>query len=103
MDKFTDKISSFEEYKFTDKTKNDIYLLIKENISVNIDGKDLPVERYGDITINGIENLTNSFYNYIKKENKRQEILILEKVKLNASIKVINDRIKNLNEDFQIQ
>ena len=88
MDKFSSKMEKIEERKFVDKTKNEIYDMIKENISVNI-SKD-------DTTIRGMEDLTNNIFDYIQKEKAKQEILTLERMKLNVSVGIFN--IQEINE-----
>lgn len=106
MDKFTNKIGKFETRKFTDKTKNDIYSLIKENITVKIDGNGR-ITNDVDISLDGLDSLTEVLYNYVQQEKARQEILTLEQVKLNAAlgsfnIKTINEHIENLNEKYKV-
>lgn len=96
MDKFTQKIGKFEVRKYTDRVKNDIYTLIKENIDVKIDGNKGFIDGNVDISLDGIEELTDVLYNYVQQEKSKQEILTLEQIKLNASIRTIN--IKNINE-----
>lgn len=95
MKKFTSKIGEIEENKFTDRTKNKIYSMIKENLSI--------AESDDDTYIRGIEDLTNTIYEYIQKEKIKQEILTLEKVKITAAtgtlnFKQINESIQNLND-----
>lgn len=88
MDKFSSKIDKIEERKFVDKTKNEIYEIIKENISVNISRN--------NATIRGMEDLTNNIFDYIQKERAKQEILTLERMKLNVSVGIFN--IQEINE-----
>jgi len=97
MEKFTQKIGSIEETKFTDKTKNQIYSLIKENLSI--------VEDNEDTYIKGIEDLTNSIFEYIQKDRIKQEVATLETIKNiaatgNLSFKQINESIDNLNKSI---
>jgi len=103
MEKFTSKIGSFDDRKYTDKTKNKLYSLIKENISVKIDGNRGYIDGDIDISLDGIEDLTEVLYNYVQQERAKQEILTLEKVKVNYAVgsfnvKEINEHIDNLNE-----
>jgi LPS O-antigen subunit length determinant protein (WzzB/FepE family) len=107
MDKFTNKIGKFDKRKYTDKTKNDIYNLIKENITIKIDGDRGYIDETADISLDGFEELTDVLYNYVQQEKARQETLTLEQVKLNTAIgtiniKTINERIENLNEKYKI-
>lgn len=107
MDKFTNKIGKFDERKYTDKTKNDIYTFIKENITVKIDGDRGYIDGNADISLDGLEELTDVLYNYVQQEKAKQEILTLEQVKLNGSIrnlnvKSINDYIESVNEKYKI-
>lgn len=106
MDKFTQKIGKFDVRKYTDRTKNDIYTFIKENIDVRIDGNKGFIDGNTDISLDGIEELTDVLYNYVQQEKARQEILTLEQIKLNAAIgsfnvKNINEHIENLNEKYK--
>lgn len=103
MDKFTDKIGKIDERKFTDKTKNEIYSLIKENVTVKIDGNKGYIDGNVDISIEGLEELTDVLYNYVQQEKAKQEVLTLEQIKINAAIgsfniKTINEHIENINE-----
>lgn len=108
MEKFTTKASSIEERKFTDKTKNTIYSLIKENITIKIDGNNKGyIDGNSDISLEGFEDLTEVLYNYVQQERAKQEVLTLESVKVNAAVgnfdvKKINDHIENLNEKYKI-
>lgn len=109
MEKFTNKVGSLDERKFTDKTKNAIYSFIKENITIKIDGNKGYIDGdTADISLDGFENLTEVLYNYVQQERAKQEILTLESVKVNASIgtfnvKEINDHIELLNEKLKIK
>ena len=108
MDKFTEKIGKFDERKYTDKTKNDIYTLIKENVTVKIDGNKGYIDGNVDISLEGLDELTDVLYNYVQQEKAKQEVLTLEGVKLNAAIgtfnvKKINEHIDNLNEKLKIK
>jgi len=103
MDKFTNKLGKFETRKYTDKMKNDIYTLIKENITVSIDGNNGYISNNVDVSLDGIDELTDVLYNYVQQEKAKQEVNTLEQIKLTAAIgtfnmKTINDYIDNLNE-----
>lgn len=103
MDKFTEKIGKFDEHKYADKTKNDIYTYIKENITIKIDGNKGYIDDNSDISLDGLEELTDVLYNYVQQEKAKQEVLTLEQIKINAAIgsfnvKKINEYIDNLNE-----
>lgn len=105
MDKFTNKLGKFDTRKYTDKTKNDIYNFIKEHISVNIDGNGY-INGNVDISLDGIEELTDVLYNYVQQEKAKQEVITLESVKVSSltgtlNIKNINNRIDNLNENLK--
>jgi hypothetical protein len=107
MDKFTQKIGKFDERKYTDKTKNDIYTFIKENITIKIDGDRGYIDETADISLDGLEELTDVLYNYVQQEKAKQEVITLEGIKLNAAIgtiniKTINEHIENLNEKYKI-
>jgi len=108
MEKFTNKIGYIDERKFTDKTKNIIYSFIKENVTIKIDGNNGYIDGNTDISLDGLENLTEVLYNYVQQERARQEILTLEQIKINAAIgtfnvKDINEHIENLNEKLKIK
>lgn len=103
MDKFTKKVGKFDVRKYTDKTKNDLYTFIKENITIRIDGNKGYIDRNIDISLDGLDDLTEALYNYVQQEKAKQEILTLEQIKNTASlgffnVKVINEHIQNLNE-----
>jgi hypothetical protein len=102
MDKFTDKLYKFDERKYTNKVKNDIYAFIKEHIGISIDG-DANINGNADITLDGVDELTDVLYNYIQQEKTKQEILTLEQIKLNVAVgnfdmRGINEHIESLNE-----
>lgn len=108
MDKFTQKIGKkIDVRKYNDKTKNDIYSIIKENISILIDGNS-SYDHNSDISLEGLDELTNVLYDYIQQEKAKQEVLTLEKIKLNAAlgrsfdIKEVNEHIESLNEKYKI-
>jgi hypothetical protein len=94
MDKFTNKIGKIDSRRYTDKTKNDIYNMIKEHLSVRIDGNEEYVD--SDLSINGLEELTDVLYNYVQQEKTKQDIATLERVKLHISIGTLN--LKSINE-----
>lgn len=107
MDKFTNKLGKFEEHKYTDKTKNDIYKLIKENVTIRIDGSVGYLDQDADISLEGLEELTDVLYNYVQQEKAKQEVLTLEQIKLNGAIgnlnfQKINEYIENVNEKYKI-
>lgn len=106
MDKFTSKIGKFEEHKYADKTRNDIYTFIKENLTVKIDGNKGYIDGNTDISLDGIEQLTDVLYNYVQQEKAKQEVLTLENIKAKAyvgnfDVKDINERIENINEKYK--
>jgi hypothetical protein len=106
MDKFTNKLGKFDERKYTDKTKNDIYTIIKENITVKIDGDRGYIDGNADISLEGLEELTDVLYNYVQQEKAKQEVLTLEQVKLNGAIRnlnvqKINEYIESVNEKYK--
>ncbi len=99
MDKFTNKIGKFDERKYTDKTKNDIYTFIKENLTVKIDGDKGFMDNNVDISIDGLEDLTDVLYNYVQQEKAKQEIVTLEQIKNTAALGTFN--VKGINEHIQ--
>jgi len=106
MDTFTNKIGKIDEHKFADKIKNDIYSYIKENLTVKIDGNKGYIDGNADISLEGIEELTEVLYNYVQQEKAKQEVLTLEKVKLDAAVgifdfKKINEHIELINEKYK--
>ena len=103
MDKFTNKVGKFDVRKYTDKTKNDIYTFIKENITIKIDGNKGYIDGNTDISLDGLDDLTDVLYNYVQQEKAKQEIVTLEQIKNTASlgffnVKGINEHIQNLTE-----
>ena len=106
MDKFTEKIGKFDVRKYTDKTKNEIYSLIKENLTIKIDGNTGYIDGNADISLDGLDELTDVLYNYVQQERAKQEVLTLEQIKIKAAIgtfnmKVINDHIDSVNEKLK--
>lgn len=104
MDKFTNKIGKIDERKYTDKTRNDIYSFIKENVTVRIDGNIGYID--GDISLDGVEDLTEVLYNYVQQEKAKQEVLTLEKIKAEAAVgsfnfQKINEHIDMINEKYR--
>jgi hypothetical protein len=107
MDKFTNKIGNFEEHKYADKIKNDIYGFIKENLTVKIDGNKGYIDGNVDISLDGIDQLTEILYNYVQQEKAKQEVLTLEHIKAKAytgsfDVKGINDQITSVNEKYKV-
>jgi hypothetical protein len=106
MDKFTKKIGRIDTRKYTDKTKNDLYSIIKENVTVKIDGNRGYIDGDVNISLDGIEELTEVLYNYVQQEKAKQEVLTLEKVKVEAAIgsfnfQKINEHIDFINEKYK--
>lgn len=106
MDKFTNKLGRFDTRKYTDKTKNEIYSFIKENITVKIDGNTGYIDGNVDISLDGLDQLTEVLYNYVQQEKAKQEVITLETVKVTSltgtlNIKTLNERIDNLNENLK--
>ena len=98
MDKFS-QLENFEKKKFADKTKNAIYSMIKDNVNLVLNGGDNNV----DVSLDGLEELTNVLYNFVQDEKKKQEVVTLERVKLDAAlghfnVKLINEHIENLKK-----
>ena len=106
MDTFTNKIGKFDDRKYTDKTKNEIYTLIKENMTIRVDGNKGYIDGDADISLEGLDELTEVLYNYVQQEKAKQEVLTLEKIKLEAAvgnfnIKKINEHIDMINEKYK--
>lgn len=99
MDKFTNKVGKFDVRKYTDKTKNDIYTFIKENITIKIDGNKGYIDGNTDISLDGLDELTDVLYNYVQQEKAKQEIVTLEQIKNTASLGTFN--VKGINEHIQ--
>ena len=110
MNKFTNQINESAKPlpKFADKTKQDIYSLIKENVKANIDTpEDKTTQVTGDvnITIGGVDELTDKLYNYIQREKTKGEINVLESIKsilVSGPFNLIklNDRIDELKKQI---
>lgn len=111
MNKFTDQIN--ESYKplpkFLDKTKEEIYSLIKENVTADIsvpDGKTAEITGNVNISLNGVDELTDKLYNYIQKEKIKGEINTLESIKTILvagpfNYTVLNERIDELKKQIK--
>lgn len=107
MDKFTNKLGKIENRKYNDKTKNDIYRFIKENLTIKIEGDKGYINGNADISLDGLEELTDVLYNYVQQEKAKQEVITLEKLKINSAmghinIKEINEYIDNVNEKYYL-
>lgn len=110
MEKFTDKKlneSAKELPKFFDKTKQEIYSLIKESVKANIQPND--AEKMAqidnvDITLTGIDELTDKLYNLVQKEKIKEEIMTLESMKVLLSngnpfnFQTLNEQIEDLKK-----
>lgn len=102
MNKFTSQIN--ESYKplpkFSDKTKQDLYSLIKEN--VKIENSDDPSVN----SITGVDELTDKLFNYVQKEKIKGEINTLESIKTLLvagpfNYTVLNERIDDLKSQLK--
>jgi len=86
MDKFTNRVNESNKPlpKFADKTKQELYSLIEENVKASFDvPEDKTVNISGDVNISltGVDELTDKLYNYIQKEKIKGEINVMESMK----------------------
>jgi len=85
MNTFTNQINESAKPlpKFNDRTKQDIYALIKENVKASIDTPEDKTSQDGDVnvSIGGVDELTDKLYNYIQREKTKGEINVLESIK----------------------
>jgi len=85
MKTFTDKLNESVQPlpKFVDKTKQEIYSLIEDNVKVNIEsnGEKMAQVDNVDISLIGIDELTDKLYNFVQKEKIKEEIVTLESIK----------------------
>ena len=110
MNKFTSQINESNKPlpKFLDKTKQEIYSLIKESVTADIsvpDGKSAQITGDANITLNGVDELTDKLYNYIQKEKIKGEINTLESIKTILVVgpfnyTVLNERLDELKKQF---
>lgn len=82
MEKFTDRLNESiqEQPKFVDKLKQEIYLLLKENVKI-LEPSGEKMLQIEDDEIYGIDELTDKLYNFVQKEKLKEEILTLESIK----------------------
>jgi ribosome-associated translation inhibitor RaiA len=85
MEKFTDRQNESvqEPVKFFDKTKQEIYSLIKETVKANIEpsGEKMSQIEDAEISLTGVDELTDKLYNFVQKEKMKEEIVTLESIK----------------------
>lgn len=99
MRKFTDLNESIEQPKFFDKTKQEIYSLLKENM------KDSDkMSQIDDET--DFDELTDKLYNFVQKEKTKQEIVTLESMKTVLvagpfNFQILNEQIDKLRKGIQ--
>ena len=81
MKTFTDKLNESiqEQPKFVDKTKQEIYSLIKENVKI-LEPSGEKMAQIDDEDFN-IDELTDKLYNFVQKEKLKEEISTLESIK----------------------
>lgn len=111
MDKFTDKINEsvkVEQIKFNDRLKQEIYTLLKENVTANIEPNSDKMAQIDnvDISLTGIDELTDKLYNLVQREKVKEEIVTLESIKtilvagpFNYSI--LNEQIEKLKKQIK--
>lgn len=102
MKRFSEIDYSFENKKFKDRSKNDIYSLIKENISFDI--KPLNINESIDIdnimvNISDTSELVDKINKYIIEKVNNEKIKVLKSIK--ASIATGTLSIKKINEDIE--
>lgn len=111
MDKFTDKLNEsvkVEQIKFNDRLKQEIYTLLKENVTTNIEPNSDKMAQIDnvDISLTGIDELTDKLYNLVQREKIKEEIVTLESIKtilvagpFNYSI--LNEQIEKLKNQIK--
>jgi len=101
MDTFTNKLNESNKPlpKFNDKTKQELYSLIEENVKINVEEAD-DESTDKNMSLSGVDELTDKLYNYIQKEKIKGEINVLESIK---SILVAGPfNLMKLDEQIQI-
>lgn len=101
-----EKFSSLNEQtqlqpKYVDKTKQEIYSLIKDSMTVVE-----PDNKMNQIDID-IDELTNKLYNLVQKEKVKEEISTLESIKTIMitgpfNFQHLNEQIEKLKKDIEL-
>lgn len=111
MDKFTDKLNEsakVEQIKFGDRVKQEIYTLVKENVKANLEpsGDKMAQIDNVDISLTGIDELTDKLYNLVQREKVKEEIATLESIKTILvagpfNYSVLNEQIEKLKKQLK--
>jgi len=97
MKKFTDSVkeSIQTQPKFIDKTKQNLYSILKETVKINdLDDKILQVDDDSEL-----DELTDKLYNFLQNEKLEEKISTLESIKTILVSGPFN--FKNLNEQIE--
>lgn len=103
MKRFSEIDSLFENKKYQEKSKNDIYSLVKENMSVGLEplneGMESDINNV-KIDLNGTEDLVNKMDSYVDKVKLNERVSTLNHIKNmistgTLSLKFINEEINN--------
>ena len=97
MKKFTDINRTFESKKYTEKSKNEIYDLIKENIHISIEGEILE----GDVNIDlkGVKELVEKINEYINNVKIQEKVNTLKEIKNIAATGTLS--FERINEEIE--
>lgn len=103
MKKFSQINYTFENKKYKDKIKNDIYSLIKENLNINLspilENQKTDLNNI-NISLDGTNDLVSKINDYLNNKIIEERIKVLESVKTSIatgtlSLKKINEEIEN--------
>jgi hypothetical protein len=101
MEKFSQRITekNVQSPKYSDKIKQEIYSLIKENFSS--DG-----EKMSQLNDEDTEEITDKLYNFVQKEKLKEEIATLESINTILvagpfNYRVLNEQIEQLRKKLK--
>ena len=102
MKKFSEFKDKIVNKKYHQKTKNDIYDIIKDNISVNVKNKDnvdLITENV-KVDIEGISELVEKINKYVRKKMAEEKVRTLESIK--SAIATGTLSLERINEEIEV-
>jgi hypothetical protein len=99
MKKFSEIGNKMETKKYHEKTKNVVYDIIKENISVNLSGKEGLITEKVNVKLTGVDKLIEKINNYIKKKVNEEKIKTLLSIK--SAIATGTLSLEKINEEIE--
>jgi hypothetical protein len=101
MKKFTQIDYTFENKKYQEKSKNDIYSLIKENINIHLspinEGKNANLDNI-NIDLEGTSELVEKINKYVDNKIKEERVRVLESIKSSIATGTLD--IRKINEEI---